>query len=141
MGKVETPEETINRLIAENAALIATNATYKTRIDQIENDNKELTNQVKSGSTEIGRLNEQLTALQTESDEVIAELSTELEKAKAIADVAEPTFTVGSNDYGVIGQKFTYKQKQYTVQELLRDKELQKQLVKIDAGFIYKKAK
>lgn len=74
-----------------------------------------------------------------ESTEEITRISTELDKTKKIADVAEPTITVNKVDYQVLGKNFIWKQREYTVAELLKNKALQETLVKAGAGFLVKK--
>lgn len=97
----------------------------------------------------LARLEKEHQALKSQYDQLLASsqeeiknLSAELSKAKTIADKAEPTVTVDKKEYSVIGQKFIYRRKgeveakEILVADLLKDKELQAELVKAGVGFL-----
>jgi predicted nuclease with TOPRIM domain len=103
---------------------------------------------LKEGDNKLTQLQEALDAANAEykglkesSIKEITQLSTQLAKAKAVADQADPGFELDGVEYRVIGKVFTYKHKKITVEELLADEDLQEQLVDKKVGFIVRRDK
>lgn len=131
--EIKALQDANEKLKNENAAVKASNAEFKTA-------SKDLVNKLSVAEKNVTKLTGQITELEKNSVTEITRLSTELGQAKAIADVADPTIKVGGESYSVIGKKFTYKAKTYTLDDLLKDTKLQEELVAAKMGFLKKKA-
>jgi hypothetical protein len=129
----ETPEEKIARLEVELHKATEQNTGLRTGSETVI---KNLQNQLDTVTKDKSALQVAYDNLLKESNDQIGSLSAELDKAKSITDIIDPSITVDKKEYRVIGKKFNWRGTEYTVQDLLKSKSLQQELVGAGAGFL-----
>lgn len=144
MATEETLEQKNARLEAENKSLLgkqnAAEAALKKTQDELnllKNDHQEL----QADHTQLSDLHKELStshqSLLIESSQEIERLSQELDSAKSDNAKSIVTTTVDGKKYRVIGKSFSIKGKGVmSVEQVLKDKVLLKDLVKQKVGFL-----
>lgn len=67
---------------------------------------------------------------------LIEELSAELDGAKQAAEAGYITVKSGKKTYRVLGKKFSYKNKEYTAETLVKNQKLVDELIDLGVGFL-----
>lgn len=134
----ETPEQKLDRLITENASLKEANVSLSQANEKLKDESDVLRTENDTLTSAQADLREQYESLQVEFTEEITVLSAQLAKAKVVSDEFKPTITVDNVDYLVLGKKFIYQHKEYTLQHLLHDEAMQRALVNKGVGFLVK---
>lgn len=144
MATEETLEQKNARLEAENKTLIAKQNAAEAALTKTKDQLNVLQNahsELKADHDQLSGLHKELSSshqsLLKESSQEIERLSLELDSAKSDNARSIVTTTIDGKKYRVIGRNFSIKDKGVlSVEQVLKDKVLLKELVKQKVGFL-----
>ena len=137
MAKEETLEEQIARLETQNTALLGEKNTLSASLEEVKTSNEVLKGEKETLTVNYNKLTEDHQALIDESTSEISRLSQELDSAKTDNSNGILTTEIGGKKYRVLGKKFNIPgHGELTVDVILKDKSLLKELVKQQVGFL-----
>ncbi len=146
-NETQTPptiESLTEELAAEKQAKVALeqlHTTLQTQFDTVVASHQAYETKLATSAAALTQATSDLadaTKVATEQHETITSLTEQLEKLQANPE-AYSTIVVDKTTYEVQTKGFQYKKQEYTVADLIKDKALQKELVKKGVGFLVAK--
>lgn len=115
-----------------------TKEELEAKLAEVEKENAQL----KESADKLAELEEENAQLKESQETLLKsneELQSSLESTQKEADAVLPTIKVGKDTYRVRARKFQYAGKQYTFEDLKKDKDLQKALIEKESGILIKR--